>query len=117
MSAKAACSISGSSSKAGKRRHPTHHRTRWADMSDHAIKRRIAALIGAALLAVATATHAAWPDKPVRLMVGFAPGGSDIGGRIIAQKLSEMWGQPVIVDNRPGAAGNIAADLVAKSPP
>jgi tripartite-type tricarboxylate transporter receptor subunit TctC len=78
--------------------------------------RRTTALFGAVLLAFAT-TALAFPDKPVRLMVGFAPGGSDIGGRIIAQKLSELWGQPVIVDNRPGAAGNIAADLVAKAPP
>ena len=70
-----------------------------------------------ALIAYAALAQAAWPEKPVHLMVGFAPGGSDIGGRIIAQKLSEMWGQPVVVDNRPGAAGNIAADLVAKAAP
>ena len=70
-----------------------------------------------ALIAYAALAQAAWPEKPVHLMVGFAPGGSDIGGRIIAQKLSEMWGQPVVVDNRPGAAGNIAADLVAKATP
>ena len=75
------------------------------------------ALLAAALFAVGTAAQAAWPEKPVRLLVGFAPGGSDIGGRIVAQKLSEMWGQPVVVDNRPGAAGNIAADAVAKAPP
>ena len=73
--------------------------------------------VAAALVAFAALAQAAWPEKPVRLMVGFAPGGSDIGGRIIAQKLSEMWGQPVVVDNRPGAAGNIAAELVAKASP
>ena len=71
----------------------------------------------AALCALAAVAHAAWPEKPVRLMVGFAPGGSDIGGRIIAQKLQEMWGQAVVVDNKPGAAGNIAADAVAKAAP
>jgi tripartite-type tricarboxylate transporter receptor subunit TctC len=81
------------------------------------MKRRTSALLGAALLAITTAALAAFPDKPVKLMVGFAPGGSDIGGRIIAQKLSEIWGQPVVVDNRAGAAGNIAADVVAKAPP
>src|ERR1700682_1482954 len=81
------------------------------------MKRCTSALLGAVLLAITTAALAAFPDKPVRLMVGFAPGGSDIGGRIIAQKLSEIWGQAVVVDNRPGAAGNIAADLVAKAPP
>lgn len=75
------------------------------------------ALLAAALLAMSAAVQAEWPEKPVRLLVGFAPGGSDIGGRILAQKLSEMWGRPVVVDNRPGAAGNIAADAVAKSPP
>ena len=75
------------------------------------------ALLAATLLAMSAAVHAEWPDKPVRLLVGFAPGGSDIGGRIVAQKLSEMWGRAVVVDNRPGAAGNIAADAVAKSPP
>ena len=69
------------------------------------------------LVVYAALAQAAWPDKPVHLMVGFAPGGSDIGGRIIAQKLTEIWGQPVVVDNRPGAAGNIAAELVARSTP
>ncbi len=71
----------------------------------------------AALLAFAAVAQAAWPERPVRLVVGFAPGGSDIGGRIIAQKLSEMWGQGVIVDNKPGASGNIGADMVAKAAP
>jgi tripartite-type tricarboxylate transporter receptor subunit TctC len=81
------------------------------------MKRCTSALLGAVLLAITTAALAAFPDKPVRLMVGFAPGGSDIGGRIIAQKLSEIWGHAVVVDNRPGAAGNIAADVVAKAAP
>ena len=58
-----------------------------------------------------------WPDKPVKLYVGFPPGGgSDAIARIIAINLSQMWGQQVIIDNRGGAAGTIAADLVAKSP-
>jgi len=80
--------------------------------------RHVARMLSAfAVAALATVASAAYPDKPVRLLVGFAPGGSDIGGRIIAQKLSEMWGQPVVVDNRPGAAGNIAAEAVAKAAP
>lgn len=59
-----------------------------------------------------------YPVRPLRLVVGFAPGGAtDVAARAVAQKLSETIGQTVIVDNRPGAAGNIAADAVAKSPP
>jgi tripartite-type tricarboxylate transporter receptor subunit TctC len=68
----------------------------------------------ASLLAI---TAHAFPDRPVRLVVGFAPGGSDISARLVGQKLSELWGQPVIIDNRPGAAGNIGADVVAKAVP
>jgi tripartite-type tricarboxylate transporter receptor subunit TctC len=76
------------------------------------------------LLALATALPAlpapaqTYPSKPVRLVVPFPPGGSlDLAGRLIAQKLTEMWGQSVVVENKPGAGGNIGADYVAKSPP
>ena len=66
---------------------------------------------------VAVAQAKGWTDKPVKLYVGFPPGGgSDAIARIIAINLSQMWGQQVIIDNRGGAAGTIAADLVAKSP-
>ena len=59
-----------------------------------------------------------YPSKPIRLVVPFPPGGSlDVVARAIGQKLSEAWGQPVVIDNRPGAGGNIGADLVAKSAP
>ena len=59
-----------------------------------------------------------FPDKPIRFVVAFTPGGgADISARIIAQKVSELLEQPMIVDNRPGAGGNIAADVVAKSAP
>ncbi len=59
-----------------------------------------------------------FPLRPIRLVVGFAPGGAtDIAARAVAQKISETIGQPMIVDNRPGASGNIAADSVAKSAP
>jgi len=61
---------------------------------------------------------AGFPVKPGRVVVAYPPGGpTDILGRLVAQKLSEGTGQPFIVDNRPGAAGMIGADLVVKSPP
>ncbi len=58
-----------------------------------------------------------FPSKPVKLVVPFPPGGSlDAAGRAIADKLTQMWGQSVVVENKPGAGGNIGADFVAKSP-
>ena len=75
-----------------------------------------------ALLAVALALAApicsAFPDKPVRFVIGFTPGGpSDILARAVGQKLAERWGQQVVIENRPGAGGNLAAEAVAKSAP
>jgi len=78
-----------------------------------------AALALVALVAAAgTAAQATFPSHGARLVVPFPPGGPlDAVGRAIAQKLTEAWGQSVVVDNRPGAGGNIGADLVAKSAP
>jgi tripartite-type tricarboxylate transporter receptor subunit TctC len=59
----------------------------------------------------------AWPAKPVRIVVPFPPGGTtDILARAAGLRMTEAWGQPVVIDNRPGAAGNIGAELVAKAP-
>ncbi len=60
----------------------------------------------------------AFPAKPLRIIAPFPPGSvADILARPIAQKMNETWGQPVIVDNRTGAAGNVGSELVAKAPP
>ena len=59
-----------------------------------------------------------YPAKPVRVIIGFSPGSTtDLIGRVLAAKMSELMGQPVLVDNRPGAGANLAAELVAKSAP
>lgn len=72
----------------------------------------------AILLPISDSWAQSYPRRPIRLVVPFAPGGpTDILARAIGQKLTEQWGQQIIVDNRPGASGNIGADLVAKSQP
>lgn len=62
--------------------------------------------------------QANWPTKPVTIVVPFAPGGgTDTGSRMVAEQLTRKWGQPVLVENRSGAAGQVGADFVAKSKP
>jgi tripartite-type tricarboxylate transporter receptor subunit TctC len=83
--------------------------------------RRLLVACGAAALAVASlpaaAQQAAWPSKPVRLVVGFAPGGgTDIMARGVAQSLADSLGQPFVVDNKPGASGNLSVGEVARAP-
>ena len=75
-------------------------------------------LLIAAFFAVATVSAQDWPAKPIRIIVPFPPGGSaDLLPRIVGEKLAEKFGQPVIVDNRPGAAGNIGATAVFQAEP
>jgi tripartite-type tricarboxylate transporter receptor subunit TctC len=75
--------------------------------------------LAAGFITIAGSVQAqAWPAKPVTIVVPFAPGGgTDIGTRIVAQKLSQLWGQSVVVDNRGGAGGNVGLDLVARARP
>ena len=81
--------------------------------------RRVGALLAVALALAAPAGHAqTYPSRPITLIVPFAVGGSnDIVGRAIGKKLSEAWGQPVVVDNRAGAGGMIGSSAVAAAPP
>src|SRR5262245_28427288 len=82
--------------------------------------RRILAffLIAGGLLLDTTAMAQDWPSRPIRWIVPFPPGGStDIAVRPVADALSKALGQPVVVENRTGAAGNIGTDAVAKSAP
>jgi tripartite-type tricarboxylate transporter receptor subunit TctC len=86
------------------------------------LRRRFIASLGAGALAGlgirTTQAQAAWPGKPVRIIVPFTPGtGMDILARTLAPHLQAAWGQAIVVDNRPGASGNLGAAAVAKSPP
>jgi len=73
-------------------------------------------LAGLTLPALARAE--AWPARPMTLIVPFVPGGlPDANGRFMAQRIGALLGQPMVVENRPGAGGNIGAGAVAKSPP
>src|SRR5205085_1037410 len=77
----------------------------------------VCAAVGAIFAAIGPAAHAAWPDKPIRIVVTFAAGGaSDIVARTISDPLSRALGQPVIVDNKPGAGGTIGGLDVVRSP-
>ena len=72
----------------------------------------------AALALAATSATAAWPEKPIKVYIGYAPGGStDVVGRLISQKLGEKLGQPIIIENKPGGAGDFAAEMMLQAQP
>ena len=82
------------------------------------LRRRLLAATAAALLPLPLFAQTAWPSKPVRIVVPFAAGGTtDILARALAPELSRVFGQPFIIENKPGAGGNVGADNVAKSAP
>jgi len=77
-----------------------------------------ALLSGLVSLTAQAQTPAAYPAKPIKIVVPFPAGGtSDVLARLIGQKMTEAWGQPVVIDNKPGSSGNLGADLVAKAAP
>src|SRR6266550_4184984 len=77
----------------------------------------LAAGLAAMLLAIPAALAADYPTKPINLLVAFTPGGpSDLLSRIVVKKLEQLLGQPFVIENRPGAGGNIAAEQVARAP-
>ena len=78
---------------------------------------KIGFLLGALCLAMSGAQAQTWPSRPVKMLVSFPPGTTpDTVARVIGPRMQEALGQPVIVENRAGAGGNVAADAVAKSP-
>ena len=86
------------------------------------LKKMTLAIASISALMFCVAAHAQtannYPSKPIKIVVPFPAGGtSDVLARLFGQKMTESWGQPVVVENRPGASGNLGADLVAKSAP
>jgi tripartite-type tricarboxylate transporter receptor subunit TctC len=86
-------------------------------MKRRALLQAGAAAIAAPALVPTTLAQPAWPNGPVRIIVGFPPGGgTDALARVVGQKLAAMWGHQVIVENKAGAAGLLAAEYVAQQP-
>jgi tripartite-type tricarboxylate transporter receptor subunit TctC len=86
------------------------------------IKNSLLSWVAAAAMVLGATAHAQsvanYPNKPLKIVVPFPAGGtSDVLARIFGQKITEHWGQPVVVENRPGSSGNLGADLVAKAAP
>ena len=74
-------------------------------------------IVLAALAFATTSALAAWPERPIKVLVGYVPGGStDVVARLIAPKLSERLGQPIVIENKPGSAGDFAAELMLQAP-
>src|SRR5258706_3195063 len=84
------------------------------------MRKILATLFGvtALIIGVSAIAQSPYPWKPIKIIVPFPVGGvADTFGRVIGAKVAETWGQPVVIENKPGAGGNIGADFVAKSPP
>lgn len=83
-----------------------------------ALRRVVAGMVAAASMLAAPLALAAYPEKPIRMVVGFSAGGTtDVVARILGKEIGDALGQPVVVENRPGAGSNIAAEMVARAEP
>ena len=92
----------------------TNMKTSWPRL---AVAAAVASTVAFGSAAVLAQTSATYPNRPIRLVVPFAPGGTtDALARLIGQRLTQSWGQPVVIDNKPGAGATLGADLVAKAP-
>lgn len=75
-------------------------------------------LIATAAALAALSASGAWPERPIKLYIGYAPGGStDVVARLVSPKLGDILGQPIVIDNKPGSAGDLAAELMLQAPP
>src|SRR5258706_1433 len=109
---------------AGRREGPRRLKTDRITAAGGTAMRKLVTLLAGAMVGAWTSSGfpqaggANFPARPVRMVVAFTPGGgTDIIARIVAQKLTERWGQPVVVENRAGAGGNIGTDMVARGAP
>ncbi|MFN9093809.1 MAG: Bug family tripartite tricarboxylate transporter substrate binding protein, partial [Alphaproteobacteria bacterium] len=83
-------------------------------------KRRslLAAGMASTIITKAKAQASTWPDRPVRMIIGYPAGGpTDFPGRLLQEPLQRVWGQPIVIENRPGASQVIASEMVARSAP
>lgn len=75
-------------------------------------------ILAAIVAAVSLSAAGAWPEKPIKMYIGYPPGGStDVVARLIAPKMSEKLGQPIVIENKPGGAGDLAAEIMLQAPP
>ncbi|MCA3378026.1 MAG: tripartite tricarboxylate transporter substrate binding protein, partial [Roseomonas sp.] len=84
------------------------------------LKRRslLAAGVASTIITKAKAQASTWPDRPVRMIIGYPAGGpTDFPGRLLQEPLQRLWGQPIVIENRPGASQVIASEMVARSAP